>query len=251
MHEFQREFLVDASKSDKINHHGYHRIYPWFLKHFKDGDIRLLEIGVHETESMRLWPAYFKKVFVHGLDIDEKKFDGPNVKIHQVDQSSEDQLKEFARGIGEQFDIMIDDGSHVPSHQILTLETLWGLLAPGGVYIVEDIETSYWGKSHIYGYEFNANRAEANFISYAMKAVDAVNSEFCGSDTFTRQPSKVYEEVEMVTFAHNCVIIVKKDVGSFSEYYGRDYHLSRKINSLSLYSRTVNFVRQLFGQSAS
>ena len=33
----------------------------------------------------------------------------------------------------------------ISSHQLITLETLWPSLAPGGIYIVEDVETSYWG----------------------------------------------------------------------------------------------------------
>ena len=54
------------------------------------------------------------------------------------------------------FDIIIDDGSHVPWHQIFTLESIFHTwLKPGGLYIIEDLETSYWDapRARIYGYD--------------------------------------------------------------------------------------------------
>ena len=245
MHEFQRDFLVEDSKSDKIHHHGYHRIYPWFLKHFKDKEVRLLEVGIHETESMRLWRGYFSKLIVHGLDIDEKTFDDPNVELHRVDQSKEGELKAFIKSVGSSFDIIIDDGSHVPAHQILTLNHLWTLLSPGGIYIVEDIETSYWGKSSIYGYDFNAKSKGSNFVKFAAQLIDIVNSEFSKKTSTEKGIGNFEKEIEMVTFAYNCVIFVKKDLDSFSQYYNRDYKRSHKINSRSLYRR-VPFLRRFF-----
>ncbi len=42
------------------------------------------------------------------------------------------------------YDIIIDDGSHVPQHQIISLACLLRALNPGGLYIIEDLKTSYW-----------------------------------------------------------------------------------------------------------
>ena len=42
------------------------------------------------------------------------------------------------------YDIIIDDGSHVPQHQITSLACLLPALNPGGLYIIENVETSYW-----------------------------------------------------------------------------------------------------------
>ena len=42
------------------------------------------------------------------------------------------------------FDIVIDDGSHVNRHVHHSFRTLWPHLAPGGLYVVEDLQTSYW-----------------------------------------------------------------------------------------------------------
>jgi hypothetical protein len=41
-------------------------------------------------------------------------------------------------------DIVIDDGSHIASHQRKSFETLFPLLDPEGIYIVEDLPTAYF-----------------------------------------------------------------------------------------------------------
>ena len=85
MHKFQKEFLDLPTSSDKLSHHGYHRVYPWFLSHFRDRHVRLLEIGIDRSESLRLWSSYFiGGLTLHGIDRDEKRFEDSRVTLHQV-----------------------------------------------------------------------------------------------------------------------------------------------------------------------
>lgn len=42
------------------------------------------------------------------------------------------------------FDIIIDDGGHTMQQQITSLEVLWMAVMPGGAYIIEDLQTSFW-----------------------------------------------------------------------------------------------------------
>ena len=51
------------------------------------------------------------------------------------------------------FDLIIDDGSHYPSHQLTTFKKLYKNIAPGGLYIIEDLDLSFHKK-------FKLNRAE-------------------------------------------------------------------------------------------
>mmetsp|Transcript_26068 Transcript_26068/g.69536 ORF Transcript_26068/g.69536 Transcript_26068/m.69536 type:complete len:172 (-) Transcript_26068:197-712(-) len=44
---------------------------------------------------------------------------------------------------GTGYGVVIDDGSHVPRHMLLTFQTLWPYVRPGGVYVLEDIGYSY------------------------------------------------------------------------------------------------------------
>lgn len=240
MKKFQKEFIIEESRTDKVSHHGYHRFYPWFLSHFRNKEINLLEIGIDRTESLKLWKGYFDKVNLHGLDIDEKKFWDEEVTLHRVDQSNDVELDSFVKNIGTNFDIILDDGSHVPDHQMLTIKKLWHLLKPGGIYIIEDIETSYWKRSSIYGYRFNAGKK--GIIQNFYDLVDLINAEFSKKVNRNLLIKNFANDVEMVTFAQNCIILVKKDHQSFNQYYNRDYKLKKKINSRAI----QNLLKRLF-----
>ena len=91
---------------------------------------------------------------------------------------------------------------------MLTLVELWRTLKPCGVYIVEDIETSYWGRSEIYGYNFNSNRN--SFVKRVLEKVETVNSEFYQGILNPRNKdfNKIMNEVEIVSFAYNCIIFI-------------------------------------------
>lgn len=232
MHSLQREFAdAGLGGTDKITHHGYHRFYPWFLQAFRGRPVRLLEIGIDQLGSVSLWRQYFQEgLELHGIDRDEKQAPDGNVHLHKVDQSDLIDLKRYAESVQAPFDIIVDDGSHVPEHQLLSLEILWPLVAPGGLYIIEDIETSYWGRSKIYGYRFDSRKWSGNVIDQLQAAIEAVNVEFLPHG-LKRKLQKhrlraVLDGVEMISFGQNCIILLKKDPASYGEYYGREYRLA-------------------------
>ncbi len=232
MHACQREFAeASTDVTDKVVQHGYHRFYPWFLREFQGKEVRLLEIGLDRLGSVRLWRRYFADgLRLHGIDRDEKLSDDANTQFHKVDQGSAEDLQRFVASVGTTFDVILDDGSHVPRHQMSSLAILWPLLAPGGVYIIEDIETSFWKKSRFYGYRFDARKSSENLIGQLKAAIEAVNFEFLP----TRQKRRlrkhplatVLADIEMVSFGQNCVVLLKKDPTSFGVFYGRKYRLA-------------------------
>jgi hypothetical protein len=232
MHACQREFAEASTElTDKVVHHGYHRFYPWFLREFKGKEVRLLEIGLDRLGSVRLWRRYFAEgLCLHGIDRDEKHSDDTSAQFHKVDQGSAEELQRFAATVGTAFDVIVDDGSHVPGHQILSLTILWSLLVPGGLYIIEDIETSFWKKSRFYGYRFDARKSSENLVSQLKAAVEAVNCEFLPQRLKRRlrkhSLASVLADIEMVSFGQNCIVLVKKDATSFGEFYGRKYRLA-------------------------
>ena len=76
------------------------------------------------------------------------------------------------------------------------------------MYIIEDIETSYWTKNGLYGYETRYGYKHPNSTIEIFKEVaDSVNSEFAGN-----HPNRVmhHNMIESITFSRNCIIIVKK-----------------------------------------
>ena len=95
-----------------------------------------------EGNSLRMWRDYFTAATIHGVDIyqvtlcEEKN----RILTYVADQSNEDQMRSITRSIGSTIDIIIDDGSHLRDHQVMTFMILWDRLTVGGLYIIEDIQ---------------------------------------------------------------------------------------------------------------
>lgn len=192
--------------SDKITHHNYHTIYDFFLKSFYNDKGSLLEIGIDSGKSLQMWLELFPHAFVYGMDINvTAKSDRFN--IIQGDQSNIIDLYKVKSIVGELF-LINDDGSHIPEHQLLTFNTLFPCLREGGIYILEDIETSYWTKGGLYGYQTHYGYKHPNSIVEIFKEVaDSINSEFAGEHTNKIENTHL---IDSITFSKNCIIIVKK-----------------------------------------
>lgn len=223
------EELGNKYKTDKVTHHGYQRFYDFFLKDLRNKSIKMLEIGIHRQCSLNMWLEYFKDSFVYGIDIGvEEK--GDRYHIIKGDQSSLQVLKQ----INEKLDFIIDDGSHLPEHQIISFNYLFeNTLNDGGTYIIEDIETSYWKKGHLYGnYLSHGYMNDKSVVEIFKKIVDDVNSEFLSdNDKNIKEkyenpvPLSIRDKIGMITFCQNCIIIKKKDK-SYDKYNNRKYRFS-------------------------
>jgi len=85
---------------------------------------------------------------------------------------------------------------------------LFPLLEDGGIYIIEDIETSYWTKNGLYGYPTNYGYKHPKSIVEIFKnATDCVNKEFMTQNIET--PVQHLDNIKMIAFAYNCIIIEK------------------------------------------
>lgn len=149
--------------------------FPFYEKHFAEyvnRPIRLLEIGCLHGGSLQLWKRYFgPHAHIIGIDIN------PNCLNHVEDQidiriGSQDDLEFLACIVDEftSFDIIIDDGSHLCEHQITTFNALYPHVKENGLYVVEDVHTSYWDD---YG---GGLRKEGSFIELSKKLIDELNA---------------------------------------------------------------------------
>ena len=149
--ELPRGYFDEASDLDVIgikHHtdkcsmiHNYLGKYEFFLQCFHNQPIRLLELGIFQGASLRMWQEYFPHAEIFGVDIREgcSQYEDERIHIIQTDLSNVDAVIRL-KDIRPQ--IIIDDASHIVSHQLLALFTLFDVLPSGGVYILEDLETS-------------------------------------------------------------------------------------------------------------
>lgn len=121
--------------------HNYTPAYHALLGDRRDAVRKVLEVGVNAGSSLRMWEEYFPAAEVIGLDIRrEVLFNAGRIRCYHADQGSPESLLAAVEAAGGgPFDLIVDDGSHEDRHQIVTAETLLPLLAPGGLFVIEDI----------------------------------------------------------------------------------------------------------------
>lgn len=161
--------LAIKHNSDKSSRfHNYTPKYDKILFQYKDKFTSILEIGVAQGQSIKMWADYFPNATIHGADISAASKICENysnkIKFHLLDQREIAQLKNMEQ-FGE-FDLIIDDGNHLWMEQILTFNTLFPYIKSGGIYIVEDTTTSYWKEYKNY---------HISPTEYFKKLVDDVN----------------------------------------------------------------------------
>jgi hypothetical protein len=136
--------LYDIDKGPRF--HDYTEHYRRFLGPLRSHAITLLEIGILKGGSLRLWRRFLPKARIVGIDLELPDLKLPGVEMHEGDQSDDEFLASLISRYGG-FDVVIDDGSHVGRHVRTSFRLLFPALRPGGWYVIEDLETSYW-ESH-------------------------------------------------------------------------------------------------------
>lgn len=140
--------LCERHRTDKRpSYHDYTRIYgPLFAPLRARPDLRVLEIGVSAGASLRVWAAYFPQAQLCAIDHDpETRAAVPTgVRFACADQADREALRAAIAGVGGgPFDLIIDDGGHQMIEQQVSLAALFPVVRPGGLYIVEDVHTSF------------------------------------------------------------------------------------------------------------
>lgn len=207
--------------TDKITYHHYHRYYAPLLNPFRsiEGGA-ILEIGIQRGASLNFWLEYFPNSFVYGIDIGVSSA-GPRFNIFKTDQSNVSELRRITHEeISHPVFFIIDDGSHLPEHQALSFDFLFEhLLLPGGIYVIEDIEVSYWTQGSIYGYKTQYGyRNPISIVELFKNLPDDINNHLMKEENRTIHDLSYGEKiskksrmlVKSVTFGKNCIIITKK-----------------------------------------
>jgi hypothetical protein len=124
----------------------YLPIYDRLFENYSGRPVKFLEIGVLAGGSMHMWRTYFGPLAtIFGIDInpDCAGYGGLAGEVRIGSQDDPEFLRSVVSEMGG-VDIVLDDGSHVASHQRASFDVLFPLLSDGGLYVIEDLHTSYW-----------------------------------------------------------------------------------------------------------
>ena len=206
-HTYRRlDAIGMAEHTDKCSmDHDYLDKYEFFLKKYQQDVFQLLELGVCNGSSERMWKAYFPNARIYGVDILEVclQHKAERIEILIGDLAKQDVLVAL-RDIKPK--IIVDDASHLWSHQILALFTLFDVLPSGGIYILEDMETSLntelfpgFNDAEISAYEVCSRiaRVAASKIPYEQ-------------GPYQEEIYKIGMQTEMISFIKGSCIFVKR-----------------------------------------
>lgn len=152
--------------------HDFARVYDSFLAAKRFQPVKVLELGVHQGASLRMWRDYFPEGQIWGVDIKPAAAahaEPPRVKVSIGDQKDPELLDAILEECGP-LDLVVDDGSHRQPEQLGSLLHLWPYIKPGGCYIVEDVHTSYF-ESYKMGY-----RQAGSTMEVLKDAVDDIHA---------------------------------------------------------------------------
>lgn len=221
---------------------GYERVYEPLLDPIRHTPVRFLELGWGEWDpiskshnspdnggrSARAWHDYFTHPDsqIVAVDITVKNFPDaaqyPRVTLYDgTDATNPGDMGVIAQRHGP-FDVIVDDASHVSSLTVASFKLLWPHVKPGGLYVVEDLHSSY--HSYFFGKDeaepnpnvpgptamnfFKRIADEAFFEGQRMKG-PAVDGDPRSWDCFPRRYWMGYA-VESITFAAPQIIVIRK-----------------------------------------
>ena len=142
--------LIQGRVYREIHYHNYHYHYAEKFKNIRHKVKKVLEIGVFQGHSMLMWQDYFPNAEIYGVDIEFTKHhlgvnakdlckDQERIHLYEYDACNPLNVKLLMDEIGSDFDIIIDDGSHHPTHQLFSLLYYTPYLKKDGVFVVEDV----------------------------------------------------------------------------------------------------------------
>ena len=134
----------------EIGYHNYHLHYAPRFNPLRNKVKKVLEIGVFRGHSMLMWQDYFPNAQIYGVDINysphnfgKNAYDicrnEPRIKLFEMDACNPTNVKTLMDEIGNDFDIIIDDGSHHPVHQLFSTLHYTDYLKEDGIFVVEDV----------------------------------------------------------------------------------------------------------------
>jgi cephalosporin hydroxylase len=150
----------------------YFEIYERHFRKYKGKEINILEFGVFHGGSLQMWKNYFgDKATIIGVDIDKRclALEEEKIKIIIGDQGDKRFLKKLKDSIPK-IDILIDDGGHTMNQQINTFEVMYPHIDSNGIYLCEDLHTSY-----IYAYN-GGYRKKNTYIEYSKNFIDMIHA---------------------------------------------------------------------------
>jgi len=155
--------IMERNRSDKgstklsTTWHNYTTAYYSLFKSRQLEKLRIFELGLGTNNvnlksnmgkdgrpgaSLYGWSEFFSNSSIFGADIDKEiLFNTDRIKTYYCDQTCKKTILDMWSNsdLQENFDIIVEDGLHDYSANVIFFENSIHKLNPGGIYIIEDI----------------------------------------------------------------------------------------------------------------
>jgi hypothetical protein len=143
--------IIDNSRSDKNTVHSYLATYDKLFAPKRITAKRVMEIGIYNGGSIKLWRDYFLNATVHGVDIIQPDQiwpvlkEDPRIVIHAgKDAYNNAFFKSTFLDPGIKFDMILDDGPHTLESMKQYILLYSQVLTEDGILVIEDIQSIHW-----------------------------------------------------------------------------------------------------------
>lgn len=193
--------------------------YEFFLQFFRRrSGLNVLELGAGPDEnigaSVRVWRDYFPgdaQIHVADIKSSAQALESEGFRVHIGDLGSPSFLRTLKNVV---WDIVIDDASHIWYHQIMSFRALFPNLKSGGVFIMEDLCTSFAHHRPYYCMGLDAKDAVSYFLALSraccapwQATTDAdLRDVYC----LTKEDFDILPSIHMMSWISNACIIVKR-----------------------------------------
>ena len=207
----------------------YFEIYHRHFSRFRGESITMIEIGIFNGGSLRMWKDYFgPNATIVGVDINPgcKQYEEPGIEVVIGDQGDPKFLQDLAKQFPK-FAIVLDDGGHRMEQQITTLKELYFLMREDGIYMCEDTHTSYM--PFFGGGYLNPN----TLIEYTKTLIDKLNSVHIKENHSLSNDNFTYE-TDSIHFYDSILVIEKRlRTPPYELIWGSEFDFSYVAPSLS------------------
>jgi len=216
------ELMVKYGTDKQRNLHNYVEFYEKYFTTIKNEKLKILEIGIYRPPvngpasvgaSLKTWRDYFINSKIYGVDLGPFE-DVNEERIQTIIANQETRFKEndinglndVIENFGSDYDIIIDDGGHTMLQQQLTLGFMFKFLKPKGLFIIEDLHTSYFAP---FAYnKTNTQNTTLKMIEDYFKN-NHIESEFM-LDEEKDYLNKNIEKVELYKGNHSEIVFITK-----------------------------------------
>lgn len=154
--ELFKNFNSDKASKFMINNqvidgHNYSPFYEKYFQKFKNKEnLNILEIGSLRGAATASFYYYFNKPLITCVDINPFQIQifSKNIRSIYIDTQSNEVLNNLCNYLNQEFDIIIDDGSHNIRDQIISLNVFFKKIKKNGIYVIED-SSQYLSAPHL------------------------------------------------------------------------------------------------------